>query len=138
MLQQWQKLAKMQNSQIPWSIKLFMGLKTQFVKHESNTFWLQLPTRCGRDTTSCFRWTERCAVSSKQSLCLSLSLSLCLCLSLSLFVSLSLSESTRETCVMNSAPILAIQFCRFSNQGGQLVKDETVVSCTQSQVGQHN
>ena len=38
---------------------------------------------------------------------------------------------------MNSAPILAIQFCRFSNQGGQLVKDETLVSCTQSQVGQY-
>ena len=50
----------------------------------------------------------------------------------------TLSESTRETCVMNSAPILAIQLCRFSNQGGQLVKDETLVSCTQSQVGQHN
>ena len=38
---------------------------------------------------------------------------------------------------MNSAPILAIQLCRFSNQGGQLVKDETLVSCTQSQVGQY-
>ena len=49
----------------------------------------------------------------------------------------TLSESTRETCVMNSAPILAIQLCRFSNQGGQLVKDETLVSCTQSQVGQY-
>ena len=31
------------------SIKLFLGLKTQFVKHESNTF------RGGRDTASCFR-----------------------------------------------------------------------------------
>ena len=40
---------------------------------------------------------------------------------------------TRETCVMNSAPILAIQLCCFSNQGGQLVKDEILVSCTQSQ-----
>ena len=49
----------------------------------------------------------------------------------------TLSESTRETCVMNSAPILAIQLCRFSNQGGQLVKDETLVSCTQSQLGQY-
>ena len=49
----------------------------------------------------------------------------------------TLSESTRETCVVNSAPILAIQLCRFSNQGGQLVKDETLVSCTQSQVGQY-
>ena len=33
--------------------------------------------------------------------------------------------------------ILAIQLCHFSNQGGQLVKDETLVSCTQSQVGQY-
>ena len=49
----------------------------------------------------------------------------------------ALSESTGETCVMNSAPILAIQLCRFSNRGGQLVKDETLVSCTQSQVGQY-
>ena len=49
----------------------------------------------------------------------------------------TLSESTRETCVMNSTPILAIQFCRFSNQGGQLVKDETLVSCTQSQPDQY-
>ena len=47
------------------------------------------------------------------------------------------SESTRETCVMNSAPILAIQFCRFSNQGGQLVKDKTLVSCTQNEPGQY-
>ena len=47
----------------------------------------------------------------------------------------TLSESTRETCVMNYALILVIQLCRFSNQGGQLVKDETLVSCTQSQVG---
>ena len=68
---------------------------------------------------------------------LSVCLCLCLCLSLFLSLSLSLSESTRETCVMNSAPILAIQFCRFSNQGGQLVKGETLVSCTQSQVGQY-
>ena len=49
----------------------------------------------------------------------------------------TLCETTRETCVMNSAPILAIQLCRFSNQGGELVKDETLVSCTQSQVGQY-
>ena len=38
----------------------------------------------------------------------------------------TLSGSSRETCVMNSAPILAIQLCHFSNQGGQLVKDETL------------
>ena len=38
---------------------------------------------------------------------------------------------------MNSAPILAIQLCCFSNRGGQLVKDETLVSCTQSQMGQY-
>ena len=38
---------------------------------------------------------------------------------------------------MNSAPILATQICRFSNLGGQLVKDETLVSCTQSQVGRY-
>ena len=37
---------------------------------------------------------------------------------------------------MNPAPTLAVQLCRFSNQGGQLVKDETLVSCTQSQPGQ--
>ena len=42
----------------------------------------------------------------------------------------TISESTRETCVTNSAPILAIQLCRFSNQGGQLVKEETLVGCT--------
>ena len=34
-----------------------------------------------------------------------------------------LSESTRETCIINSAPILIIQLCRFSNQGCQLTKD---------------
>ena len=33
----------------------------------------------------------------------------------------TLPESTRGTCVMNSAPIIAIHICRFSNQGGQLV-----------------
>ena len=49
----------------------------------------------------------------------------------------ALSESTRETCVMNSAPILAIQLCGFSYRGGKLVKDETLVSCTQSQLGQY-
>ena len=39
---------------------------------------------------------------------------------------------------MNFTPILAIQLCRFSNQNGQLVKDETVVSCTQTcQLGQY-
>ena len=35
----------------------------------------------------------------------------------------TLSESTRKTCVTNSAPILAIQLCCFSNQGGQLVNN---------------
>ena len=49
----------------------------------------------------------------------------------------TLSESTRETCVMNSAPILAIQLCYFSNRGSQLVKDETLVSCTQTELGQY-
>ena len=44
-----------------------------------------------------------------------------------------LSESTRETCIINSAPILIIQLCRFSNQGGQLVKNENFFSCTQSE-----
>ena len=43
-----------------------------------------------------------------------------------------LSESTRETCIINSAPILIIQLCRFSNQGGQLVKNENFFCCTQS------
>ena len=38
---------------------------------------------------------------------------------------------------MNSALLLAIQICRFSNRRGQLVKDETLVSCTQSQLGQY-
>ena len=38
---------------------------------------------------------------------------------------------------MNSAPILAIQLCGFSYRGGKLVKDETLVSCTQSQLGQY-
>ena len=44
-----------------------------------------------------------------------------------------LSESTRETCIINSAPILIIQLCRFSNQGGQLVKKENFFSSTQSE-----
>ena len=44
-----------------------------------------------------------------------------------------LSESTRETCIINSAPILIIQLYRFSNQGGQLVKNKNVFSCTQSE-----
>ena len=49
----------------------------------------------------------------------------------------TLSEGTRETCVMNSAPIFAIKLFRFSNRSGQLVEDETLVSCTQSQLGQY-
>ena len=44
-----------------------------------------------------------------------------------------LCESTRETCIINSAPILIIQLCRFSNQGGQLIKDANFFSCTQSE-----
>ena len=44
-----------------------------------------------------------------------------------------LSESTRETCIINSAAILIIQLCRFSNQGGQLVKNENFFSCKQSE-----
>ena len=48
-----------------------------------------------------------------------------------------LCESFRETCIISSAPILSIlsiiQLCRFSNQGGQLVKNENFFSCTQSE-----
>ena len=44
-----------------------------------------------------------------------------------------LSESTRETCIINSAPNLIIQLCQFSNQGGQLVKNENFFSCTESE-----
>ena len=44
-----------------------------------------------------------------------------------------LCESTRETCIMNSAPILIIQLCRLSNQVGQLVKNENLFSCTWSE-----
>ena len=43
------------------------------------------------------------------------------------------SESTRETCFINSAPILIIQLCWFSNQGGQLIKDANFFICTQSE-----
>ena len=49
----------------------------------------------------------------------------------------ALSKNTREACVMNSAPILAILLCCFPNQGGHLVKGETLVSCTQSQPGEY-
>ena len=44
-----------------------------------------------------------------------------------------LSESTRETCVINSATILIIQLCQFSNQGGQLVENENFFSCIHSE-----
>ena len=44
-----------------------------------------------------------------------------------------LSESMRETCTINSAPILIIQLCLFSNQGRQLVKNENFFSCAQSE-----
>ena len=47
------------------------------------------------------------------------------------------SESTRETCFIISAPILIIQLCRFSNQGGQLIKDANFFSCTQSESNKH-
>ena len=48
-----------------------------------------------------------------------------------------LSESTRETCIINSAPILIIQHCGFSSQGGQLIKDANFFSCTQSESNKH-
>ena len=48
-----------------------------------------------------------------------------------------LSESTRETCFINSAPILIIQLCWFSNQGGQLIKDANFFSCTHSESNKH-
>ena len=48
----------------------------------------------------------------------------------------TLSENTKET-LMNSAFISAVQLCHFSNQGGQLVKDESSVSCNQSQPDQY-
>ena len=38
---------------------------------------------------------------------------------------------------MNSAPVLVIKLCLFSNRGGQLHKNETLVSSTQSQLGQY-
>ena len=43
-----------------------------------------------------------------------------------------LCESTREICIINFASILIIQVWRFSDQGGQLVKNENFFSCTQS------
>ena len=49
----------------------------------------------------------------------------------------ALSEITRETCIVNSAPILIIQRCRFSNQGGQLIKDANFFSCTQSEANKY-
>ena len=49
----------------------------------------------------------------------------------------ALSESTRETFIINSAPILIIQLCRFSSQGGQLIKDANFFSCTQSESNKH-
>ena len=44
-----------------------------------------------------------------------------------------LSKSTRETCIVNSTSILIIQPCQFSNEGGQLVKNENFLICTQSE-----
>ena len=52
----------------------------------------------------------------------------CICPSCS-----GLSERTRESFIKNSALILIIQLCRFSNQGRQLIKDENFLSCTQSE-----
>ena len=49
----------------------------------------------------------------------------------------ALSESTRETCIINSATVFIIQLCRFSNQGGQLIKDANFFSCTQSESNKH-
>ena len=49
----------------------------------------------------------------------------------------ALSESTRETWIINSAPILIIQFCGFSNQGSQLIKHANFFSCTQSESNKH-
>ena len=48
-----------------------------------------------------------------------------------------LSESTRETCIINFAPSLIIQLCRFSNQGGQLIKDANFFNCTQNESNKH-
>ena len=47
------------------------------------------------------------------------------------------SESTRETCIINSALILIVQLCQFSSQSGQLIKDANFLSCTQSEFGRH-
>ena len=44
-----------------------------------------------------------------------------------------LCESTKESWIINSAPILIIQLCSFSNQGGQLVKNENLFSCTRGE-----
>ena len=44
-----------------------------------------------------------------------------------------LSESTRETCIINSAPVLITQLFGFYNQGGQLVKNKNFSSCIQSE-----
>ena len=48
-----------------------------------------------------------------------------------------LSESTRETCIINSAPILIIQLCRFSNQCCQLTKGANFCNWTQSRSNKH-
>ena len=37
----------------------------------------------------------------------------------------------------NSAPVLIIQLCRFSNQGGQPIEDANFFSCTQSEWNKH-
>ena len=49
----------------------------------------------------------------------------------------SYSESTRETFIKNSALILIIQLCRFSNKGGQLIKDANFFSSIQGESNKH-
>ena len=49
----------------------------------------------------------------------------------------SYSESTRETFIINSALILIIQLCRFSNKGGQLIKDANFFSSIQGESNKH-
>ena len=43
------------------------------------------------------------------------------------------SKSARETSIINFAPILIIRLHQFSNQGGQLIKDENFFNCSQSE-----
>ena len=52
-------------------------------------------------------------------------------------VSIQQGRYTRGAYIINSAPILIIQICRFSNQGGQLIKDASFFSCIQSESNKH-